>query len=119
VVLNADGTYSPNTTVVEAEGWYYGGFYNRTNVESNGFDASFVKLKEASIGYNFQKSLTDKIGLSSLNLALTGNNLALWTDILHIDPEAQALNGGTLVPGFEVVQMPSVRSFGFRLNVGL
>jgi hypothetical protein len=118
VMLNADGNYVANTNVASAEAWYYGGYYARNNVEANGFDASFVKLKEASLSYQFPDALVNKLGLGALSVALTGTNLALWTDVPFVDPEAQALNGGTLVPGFEVTQLPSTRSYGFRVNLG-
>lgn len=119
VMKDENGNYVPNTVKASAEDWYYGGYYNRANVEANGFDASFVKLKEISIGYDLPTSLISKLRLKRLNVALTGNNVALWTDVPNIDPEAQALNGGTLVPGFEVTQLPSTKSFGFKLNIGL
>ncbi|MEO0900153.1 MAG: SusC/RagA family TonB-linked outer membrane protein [Bacteroidota bacterium] len=118
VMVDADGNFVPNTNVASAEAWYYGGFYNRANVEANGFDASFVKLKEVSLSYTLPRNMVSKIGLGDLTVALTGNNVALWTKVPHIDPEAQAMNGGTLVPGFEVTQLPSVRQLGFRVNVG-
>ncbi|MEO1449743.1 MAG: hypothetical protein AAFV07_09435 [Bacteroidota bacterium] len=119
VVRNPDGTFSTNTNAASAEAWYYGGFYARENVEANGFDASFVKLKEASLSYTFPAAVSRKLRLANLSIAVFGNNLALWTDVPHIDPEAQALNGGTLVPGFEVTQLPTARSMGFRINVGI
>lgn len=117
VVQNADGSYSPNTTRVDAETWYYGGVYPRENAEANSFDASYVKLRELSLEYNLPKAITAKLGLGGLSVALVGNNLALWTDVPNIDPESNALNGGTLIPGFEVTQLPSTKSIGFRLNL--
>ncbi|NLG61916.1 MAG: hypothetical protein GX539_06690, partial [Candidatus Cloacimonetes bacterium] len=44
-----------------------------------------------------------------------GRNLALWTDVPHIDPET-AFNAGN-VQGFEYSQTPSARTFGFSLTV--
>ncbi|HMQ50214.1 MAG TPA: SusC/RagA family TonB-linked outer membrane protein [Saprospiraceae bacterium] len=117
VVENPDGTYSPNTTLVDAETWYYGGVYPRENAEANSFDASYVKLRELSLAYSLPKKWLNKAGIGNLTLALVGNNLALWTDVPNIDPEAQALNGGTLIPGFEVTQLPSTRSYGFKINL--
>ncbi|MCB9273584.1 MAG: SusC/RagA family TonB-linked outer membrane protein [Lewinellaceae bacterium] len=117
VVQNADGSYSPNTTVVDAETWYYGGVYPRENAEANSFDASYIKLRELSLGYSLPTALANKLGLSGLSVALVGNNLALWTDVPDIDPESQALNGGTLVPGFEVTQLPSTKAVGFKINL--
>ena len=116
VMLGPDGSYVPNTTVTAPETWYYGGYYNRSNVEANSFDASYVKLRELSIGYQLPTSITEKLKLGRLSVAFIGRNVALWTDVPNIDPEAQALNGGTLVPGFEVTQLPTAQSFGFKLD---
>lgn len=119
VMLDDQGNYVTNTTNVSPETWYYGGFYRRSNVEANSFDADFTKLRELSIGYRLPFEVARKLGLSSLSIAFVGHNVALWTDVPNIDPESHALNGGTLVPGFEVTQLPSTRSFGVKLNVGL
>ena len=118
VMRDADGNFVPNTTVVAPETWYYGGYYRRDNVEVNSFDASFAKLREVTLGYNLPTRWLEPLHLSSASVALVGQNVALWTGVPNIDPEAFALNGGTLVPGFEVTQLPSTKSFGFRLNLG-
>ncbi|WP_116128039.1 SusC/RagA family TonB-linked outer membrane protein [Lewinella sp. IMCC34183] len=117
VMRDVDGTFVPNTTVVAPETWYYGGYYRRDNVEVNSFDASFAKLRELTIGYQLPARWLEPVGLTTASIAFVGQNVALWTDVPNIDPEAFALNGGTLVPGFEVTQLPSTRSFGFRLNL--
>jgi ferric enterobactin receptor len=117
VVENADGSYSPNTTRVDAETWYYGGIYPRENAEANSFDASYVKLRELNFGYSLPQSLLKKMRVGGFTVALVGNNLALWTKVPNIDPEAQALNGGTLIPGMEVTQLPSTRNIGFKINL--
>ncbi|MEZ4773620.1 MAG: SusC/RagA family TonB-linked outer membrane protein [Bacteroidia bacterium] len=119
VVQNPDGSYSPNTTLVSAEDFYYGGIYPRENAEANSFDASYVKLREINLSYSLPVSFLSKAGIKGLSIAAVGNNLFLWTDVPYIDPEAQALNGGTLVPGFEVTQLPSTRSYGFKINLTL
>ena len=117
VVQNEDGSFSPNTTNVTAETYYYGSIYPRNNAEANSFDASYIKLRELSLGYTLPQSLVNKVGLQGATISLIGSNLALWTDVPNIDPEAQALNGGTLIPGMEVTQLPSTRSYGFKVNI--
>lgn len=117
VVDNGDGTYSSNTTKVSAETWYYGGAYPRNNAEVHTFDASYIKLRQLSLGYTFSEQVVEKLKLQDLSISLVGSNLFLWTDVPNIDPEAQALNGGSLLPGFEVVQLPSSKSYGLKLNV--
>jgi ferric enterobactin receptor len=117
VVKNTDGSYSPNTKVISAESWYYSNAYQRGNIEANSFDASYAKLREVSLNYKLSKRFTDPLGIENMSIGLVGNNLALWTAVPNIDPDTQALSGGTLLPGFEVLQFPSARNYGFKLNV--
>ena len=116
VVKNADGSYSPNTKVVTVES-YYKEQYRRANVETNSFDASYLKLREARIEYSFSNRILRKTPFQSLSLAVYGRNLAMWTKFPLFDPEAAALNGGSIVPGVEMGQLPSARNYGFNLNV--
>lgn len=117
VVSDGNGGYIPNTQEVTAEDWAYA--VPRSNAEAYTFDASFVKLRQLSLGYTFSKDKLKGIGLNELSLSLVGSNLFLWTDVPNIDPEAQALNGGTLLPGLEVTQLPSAKSYGFKINMKL
>lgn len=117
VVKNSDGTFSPNDVKVAAETWYYGGGAPRENAEAHTFDASYLKMRELSIGYSFPKKLIAPLKLQELSIGFVGSNLFLWTDVPNIDPEAQALNGGSLLPGFEVVQLPSSRMYGFKVDI--
>lgn len=116
VVQNADGSYSPNTKVVTVES-YYKEQYRRANVETNSFDASYLKLREARIEYSFSSKILRNTPFRSLSLAVYGRNLAMWTKFPLFDPEAAALNGGSIVPGVEMGQLPSARNYGFNLNV--
>lgn len=117
VVKNADGSYSPNKVKVAPETWYYGGGAPRENAEAHTFDASYVKMRQLSVGYTFPKKLIVPLKLQELSIGFVGSNLFLWTDVPNIDPEAQALNGGSLLPGFEVVQLPSSRMYGFKIDI--
>jgi hypothetical protein len=83
--------------------------------EAHMVDAGFVKLREVTLAYDLPTRLTGRLGVSGLQLALIGRNLALWTENDHIDPESAFDN--TNVQGFEYAQMPSARSFGFNITV--
>jgi len=116
VFKNADGT--PNTTAVNAES-FFGLFYDNTQMAV--FDGSFLKLRELHITYTFPKAILAKTGfISSANISLIGNNLALlWTDssnLLHIDPES-TLGSTNEDIGFESNSYPPSRSFGLKLGV--
>ena len=51
-------------------------------------DASYVRIKDASLSYNFPNKTLDKLGISNLRLYLSGKNLYTFTDWLGYDPEA-------------------------------
>lgn len=116
VVLNPDNTYSPNTKEALTPDWY-SRYYRRANVESNSFDASFVKLREVSLQYKFSSYWLKNSGITSLDFAIFGRDLAVVSDFPVFDPETAALNGDTLLPGIEIGQMPSPASYGFNLKV--
>ena len=115
VVQNPDGSYSPNTTRAVTPDWYTRQ-YRRANVESNSFDASFVKLREVSLAYSFPQKWIGNIGVQGLDLSVYGRNLAMITDFPIYDPETAALNGDTILPGIEMGQMPSPATYGFTLR---
>ncbi|KJF41852.1 SusC/RagA family TonB-linked outer membrane protein [Draconibacterium sediminis] len=50
-------------------------------------DASFWTLKNVSLGYTFDGSVTDKIGVDNLRLSLTGENLYLKSKRTGLDPQ--------------------------------
>ncbi|MEL6987260.1 MAG: SusC/RagA family protein, partial [Bacteroidota bacterium] len=50
-------------------------------------DASFIALRNVSLGYTFNKSLTDKIGVDNLRLSITGENLYLMSKRDGLDPQ--------------------------------
>ena len=122
----ADNELSENDVTVPAGGAgytgyfynYYGNGFNRDNIEASTFDATYVKLRELSLGYTFPTSAVEKLGISSLKLSIVGRNLLLFTDVPTIDPETFSIRNGIFVNGFESQQLPSTRSLGFSLNVG-
>ena len=84
-------------------------------------DASYIKLRSASIGYNLPSSLFKNTGLSKVRLSLSGNNLITITDYPGLDPEdvistsfANRTTGFTRDGGNSY---PNVRTFTFSLNV--
>ncbi|CDN30521.1 SusC/RagA family TonB-linked outer membrane protein [Mucinivorans hirudinis] len=73
-------------------------------------DASFIRLKNAQVGYNFPKRWLSRIGVNSARVFCTGTNLAVWDKIKYWDPEMGNANEGLNYPltmnisfGLEVV----------------
>ncbi|WP_428666981.1 SusC/RagA family TonB-linked outer membrane protein [Runella sp.] len=84
--------------------------------ESNLDDASFVRLREVSLSYDFPVTMMKKIGFAGASVFLTGRNLFLITKTF-VDPElnmTSTLSGvstGNSV-GIEWYQQPQTRSLG-------
>jgi len=116
VVQQADGSFKPNDFELSAREWHTSITLGRRVLEPMIYDASFVKLRELRLGYTFPNSLLSKTPFRDLSLTLVGRNLALWTDVPHIDPETSSTSGGTVIPGVESVALPSARSWGVNLN---
>lgn len=50
-------------------------------------DASYVRLRNITLGYNFPKSITSKLHSSDVRLYTTLTNLWTWTEVLSYGPE--------------------------------
>ncbi len=118
VVQNADGSYSPNTKQVAVNS-FYSDYYRRANIETNSLDASYLKLRELRFEYTFPSAFAERMRLSGLSLALYGRDLLLISKFPIFDPETASLNGATIMPGVEMGQLPTPRTFGFNLNLTL
>ncbi|RAW02438.1 SusC/RagA family TonB-linked outer membrane protein [Pseudochryseolinea flava] len=118
VVENADGTFSPNTKQVLLPD-YYADYYRRANVESNSFDASYVKLREVRLEFSMPKKWLARTPIQQASIALYGRDLLMITDFPMFDPETAALNGSTLLPGIEMGQLPTPRTYGLNINLKL
>ena len=70
-------------------------------------DATFLRLDNLTIGYNFKKFLSEKV---SAKLSLGGQNLLLITDYKGIDPE---VNGGI---DNNIYPRPRIYTLGLNVN---
>ncbi|KXX71784.1 SusC/RagA family TonB-linked outer membrane protein [Flammeovirga sp. SJP92] len=94
-------------------------YYNRISEINSEFirDASYIRVKEISLGYGFSKSLLEKIHLSSARIsAVFSNPFFIWKATENVDPTA-ILNASSTGRAVEMIALPSVRSYGFNLNV--
>lgn len=110
--------YVPNTTAVSAES-FYRQFYDRNHEENNVYDASYLKLRQFSIGYTFELK-KGALGLKDggdINVSLIGRNLFAITENPHFDPEQLAVQGNNFVSGVEDMSYATTRSFGFKAGI--
>ncbi|WP_207535257.1 SusC/RagA family TonB-linked outer membrane protein [Desertivirga arenae] len=82
-------------------------------------DASYVRLKSASFGYNFPKRFAAKIRTQNVRLYISGQNLVTWTDYTGFDPEA-SVNGQSLINrGIDNSVYPNNKSLQLGLSLSL
>ena len=107
---------NPNTNVPEARL-----FFNNGAQPSSRFiqDGSFVRLRNATLSYNFPKSLTSKAKIQSLRLFVTGQNLLTWTNYIGWDPEVNADDIVTnIAQGYDFYTAPQPRTILAGFNIG-
>ncbi|HEY0750962.1 MAG TPA: SusC/RagA family TonB-linked outer membrane protein, partial [Chitinophagaceae bacterium] len=82
------------------------------------FDASYIKLREVRLGYNFGKDKLGRLPFSSVNVALIARNPAMiWQDAPKgLDPSENTV-GSQSISWFESGQINTVRSYGINLNI--
>ena len=71
-------------------------------------DMSFLRLKNAELGYTLPKRLTRKIGMSTVRFYAQGVNLLTFSKFKLWDPELSASNGNIY---------PQMRTFCFGANI--
>ncbi|MER3319247.1 MAG: SusC/RagA family TonB-linked outer membrane protein [Allomuricauda sp.] len=116
-VMLQDGEYVPNNVIVAANA-YHNNRYRRSNDTEGIYDATFIKLREARLTYDFPTKLFKGDDIKNLSFSVIGTNLWLWAkDFNHGDPELLSFGGGSYVPGVENATVPTTRSLGFAINV--
>ncbi len=106
---------STNTTSVNAETYWKALASSNNIAEEFVYNASFIKLRQLSLGYTMPGSLFNN-RIKSLQISLVARNLAtLLKHTPNIDPESayNSLNG----QGLESNGYPATRTYGFNLNV--
>ena len=72
-------------------------------------DASYVRLKNLTLAYNFPQEIVSKAGLSGLSVHFTGRNLLTFTDFTGYDPEPETQT--------VLFYYPNTRQYEFGLGV--
>lgn len=82
-------------------------------------DGSFLRMRNATLAYNFPSSLLQRINVASARIYFSGQNLLTFTNYTGLDPENQ--NQGTGVPalGVDYLTQPQPRIYMVGINLGL
>ena len=104
-------------TYVDARS-YYRNVVGRRIYEEWLYDASYVKLREVRLGYNFGENILSRTPFKTAGLALIARNpLMIWQNAPKgIDP-SEISTGSQSISWYESGQLVSVRSYGLNLNI--
>jgi len=117
VAFHPDGSYTvtntrKNDTNISALAWARNEYNGPTTFSV--FDASYIKLRELTLGYTFDLKKTSAI--RSLGLTAYGRNLwNIYTKSKYIDPEFT--NSGGNVQGIEGGNIPVPITYGLNVSV--
>ncbi|WP_316766829.1 SusC/RagA family TonB-linked outer membrane protein [Pedobacter frigiditerrae] len=119
VIRNADGSYRKNDVITFDIDEYYRSHMGADNAEGSTFKTDFIKWREATLNWKITNRWIKNTGLSSVTIGVYGRNLFIWSPWPMFDPEFGTLNGSDISKGFEIGQLPSTRTFGFNLSIGI
>ncbi|RDV14176.1 SusC/RagA family TonB-linked outer membrane protein [Pontibacter diazotrophicus] len=129
IVRNADGSYAPNSGGLILDGVKEDGSPNDRRVEvfyamgynnppeMHIYDASYVKLREATLGFALPESVVSRLGVfQGIDLSIYGRNLYIFhKNTPYSDPE-EGLSAGTLSLGYQSGAYPTMRNVGFNVR---
>ncbi len=82
------------------------------NMQNSNFwfrDASYIRLKNASISYKFAPKSLKKLGIQNVLASISGTNLLTFSDLKLVDPESTSGSNAVLPPN-------KVFTFGLNFN---
>ncbi|MEM9722411.1 MAG: SusC/RagA family TonB-linked outer membrane protein [Bacteroidota bacterium] len=80
------------------------------------YDASFIKLRQVSLGYSIPRSILENTPFNTVRLSFVARNLALLlTNLENVDPESVYNNSNA--QGLDYFSFPQTRTYGFNLKV--
>ncbi|WP_432710125.1 SusC/RagA family TonB-linked outer membrane protein [Pedobacter sp.] len=81
-------------------------------------DGSYLRLKTATLSYNFGQTTLGKLKMSRFMIYTTGYNLLTFTNYKGFDPEVNQYDANGPSMGVDYGTYPQSRTFLFGINVG-
>jgi len=91
----------------------------RTTSENFVNDASFIKLRNITLGYNLNPNILANTPFRTARVSVAANNIILYSPWDGFDPESFSAGAGGNATGFTGLGFPGVQSVFFNLNLGL
>lgn len=80
-------------------------------------DASFLRLKSVTLGYNIPQTFLSKYKISNARVYVAAQNLWTWTSYSGYDPEV-SIRDSALTPGLDYSSYPRALNISFGINLG-
>lgn len=119
-VVQKDGKYVENAVPVTHQNYWerIGSTGNYGLPEIFTYDATNIRLRNVTLGYDFNRAMLKKTPFQRLRLSATCNNVwMIHYKLPGIDPESVSATN-TNATGFENGAAPTSRSFTFNVTVG-
>ena len=113
VTVNAVDPSGNPVTKVDAQTWYQGIGGRSGIAEPYMYSATVVRLRSASLGYNFP---VENSFVKSLRLSLIGSNLLYFYKKAPYDPEI-TMSTGIGLAGVDTFNQPTTRRLGASMNI--
>lgn len=81
-------------------------------------DASFVKLREVTLGYELPSTFASRLlgSARAVRLEVSGRNLLTWTNYSGVDPEVSNFGNQNIIRNADLAPFPPTRSFFFTVS---
>ncbi len=80
-------------------------------------DASFIRLKTATLAYTFGQEKLKAIGFQKIRVFMSGTNILTWTKYTGYDPEVAAFPSTDATIGVDLSSYPTSRTFTLGANL--
>jgi TonB-linked SusC/RagA family outer membrane protein len=80
-------------------------------------DGSFIRGRNAVLGYNFSSSVLDALKISRLRVYISAQNFFLATKYTGYDPETNTFTGNPFAQGIQFFDYPRSRTYTAGLNL--
>ena len=124
--VDAAGNIIRNTTAITVNDLYFspanvgGGAASNAYDEQSVYDATTVRLREVTLGYDLPKSFLGKTPFNLVNISVSARNLYWYSPNLpknsNFDPETSTY-GASNQQGYEFTNAPTTKRYGVNLRV--
>ncbi len=118
ILPGVDANGNENRVQINNSDYYFSNVFGGPS-ELQVYDATVIRLQEASLAYSLPKKFLDKTPFGSVTFTASGNNL--WFDAINtpdganFDPNTSGTGVGNGV-GFDFLNGPSARRYGFSVK---